>query len=57
MFALRPISIGDVVSALHRREIVLALHISGNLCSNSVSTVRSSLRAANLLPRPVRRQK
>ena len=43
MNALRLLSIRDVVTALKRREPGLALRISGNLCSNAVSTARMHL--------------
>ena len=48
MYALRPISFGDVVNALQRGEIVQALRISSNLCSNTVGSLRSSFRTGRL---------
>ena len=43
MYFLRTLSFHDVVRALKRREPRLALHISGNLCSNVLNTVRADL--------------
>ena len=56
MYALRPISFGDIVNALQRGEVIQALRIGSNLCSNTVGTVRSSLRTVRILPRAARRQ-
>jgi hypothetical protein len=50
MYALRTLSIHDVVRALKRRELRLALRISENLCSNAVSTLRFRLRKRTRLP-------
>ena len=43
MYALRLLSIRDVVTALKRHEPGLALRISGNLCGNALSTARMRL--------------
>jgi hypothetical protein len=43
MNALRLLPVRDVVTALKRHEPVRALRISGNLCSNAVSTARMHL--------------
>jgi hypothetical protein len=43
MYVLRTLSIHDVVRALKRRELRLALRISQNLGSNAVSSVRFRL--------------
>ena len=43
MHFLRTLSIRDVCAALRRRQVVLALDISRNLCSNAIGTARSNL--------------
>ena len=43
MYLLRTLSINDVVRALKRREVRLALRISHNLGSNAVNTARFHL--------------
>jgi len=50
MYVLRTLSIHDVVRALKRRELHLALRISQNLCSNAASTLRFRLRKRTRLP-------
>lgn len=50
MFILRTLSYRDVVRALKRRELRLALRISQNLISNEVNTVRFHLRKRSRLP-------
>ena len=47
---IRTLSIHDVVRALRRRELRLALRISENLCSNAVSMLRFRLRKRTRLP-------
>ena len=56
MYYLPTLSLHDVVHALQRREPRLALRISGNLCSNAVTTVRADFgRRASALSRAMRR--
>ena len=56
MYALRLLSIRDVVTALKRREPALALRISHNLCSNAVNTARFRLQRAGVLARRTSRR-
>ncbi len=48
-YILRTLSIRDVVRALRRRKLRLALRISQNLCSNAVNAVRFRLRRRSQL--------
>jgi hypothetical protein len=50
MYLLRTLSIRDVVRALKRRELRLALRISENLGSNAVNSVRFRLHKRTRLP-------
>ena len=50
MYVLRTLSIYDVVRALKRRELRLALRISENLCSNAVTALRFRMRKRTRLP-------
>ena len=45
MYFLRTLSFRDVVRALKRRELRLALRISHNLCSNAINATDFRLRA------------
>ena len=55
-YILRTLSIRDVARALQRRELVLAIRISQNLCSNAVSTVRFRLKRSRPSIRPATRR-
>jgi len=48
-YILRTLSIRDVVHAVKRRKLRLALRIAQNLCSNAVNTVRFRLRRRSRL--------
>ena len=50
MYFLGTLSIGDVLRALKRRELRIALRISQNLLSNAVSTARTHLPRRSQLP-------
>ena len=56
MYFLRTLSFRDVIRALKRHEPRLALHISHNLCSNALNTVRADLgRRSHAFGRAMRR--
>ena len=50
MYFLRTLCVGDVVRALRRRELRVALCISQNLVSNAVSAARAHLPRRSQLP-------